>query len=138
MKLLFFVMILSMILLPLVTAEQAAPDSEDQLVKFEDVTGQTHLKSKGRCAAWVDLDNDGWTDLIADGRIWQNNNGKYFTDVTETSGVADHDLNPCVAADFNGDGKIDLYFVKGQGALYLNQGNFRFSPGKAAANPYPQ
>ncbi|MHB9139032.1 MAG: CRTAC1 family protein [Victivallaceae bacterium] len=138
MKILFLTIALNMILLPLATAQQTTPDSEDQLVKFEDVTEQTRLKSKGRCATWVDLDNDGWTDLIADGRIWQNNNGKYFTDVTEASGVANHDLSPCVGADFNGDGKIDLYFVKGQGTLYLNQGNFKFSVGKAAANHYPQ
>lgn len=138
MRILLFALFLNMILPQLVTAQKTVTEPEDRLVKFEDVTEQTHLKSKGRCATWVDLDNDGWTDLIADGRIWQNNNGKSFTDVTETSGIANHDLSPCVAADFNGDGKIDLYFVKGQGTLYLNQGNFRLSPGKTAANPYPQ
>ncbi|MFA6102553.1 MAG: CRTAC1 family protein [Victivallaceae bacterium] len=129
---------LIMIILSPAFALRADTDPEDQHVKFEDVTEQTGLKSKGRCAAWVDLDNDGWVDLIADGRIWRNHNGKYFTDVTDMSGIANHDLSPCVAADFNGDGRIDLYFVKGQGALYLNQGGFRFIPGKAAANPYPQ
>ena len=129
---------LIMIFQSLAVAQQAETDLEDQLVKFEDVTEQTGLKSKGRCAAWVDLDNDGWVDLIADGRIWRNHNGKYFADVTGASAIADHALSPCIAADFNGDGRIDLYFVKGPGALYLNQGSFRFIPGRAAANPCPQ
>ena len=137
MKILLLSLALSMLLLPTVIAKQTEADSEDRFVKFEDITTQAGFKSNGLCAAWCDLDNDGWTDLISDGRIWQNRNGKKFIDVTDASGIANQD-GPCVAADFNGDGRIDLYFVKKQGALYLNQGNFHFTPGKTAVNPYPQ
>jgi hypothetical protein len=135
-KLLLFIT-LNMLMI-LVFADIAAPAANEPQVKFEDVTASTGLSSNGRCAAWVDLDNDGWVDLIADGRIWRNHEGKYFSNVTGESGIGKHDLSPCTAADFNGDGKIDLYFIAGQGALYLNQGGFRFIPGKCAVNPYPQ
>jgi hypothetical protein len=58
----------------LVFADIAAPAANEPQVKFEDVTASTGLNSNGRCAAWV--------DMIADGRIWRNDEGKYFTNVT--------------------------------------------------------
>src|SRR5947207_3409834 len=38
--------------------------------------------------AFADLDGDGFPDLICDGKIYKNDRGKRFIDVTKDSGVA--------------------------------------------------
>jgi hypothetical protein len=93
------------------------------------------LKPSGACVAWGDLNNDGWTDLIVDGRIYQNLEGKKFEDVTPNA-IAPH-CGPCLIADFNGDGMNDIYFSDKGGALFLGSGDFSFTKGKAAINSRP-
>ena len=41
---------------------------------FEDVTESVGLAGIGRDGGvtWVDLDGDGWCDLVVQGRIWRN------------------------------------------------------------------
>ena len=103
-------------------------------VKFKDVTQESGLKKLGNAkASWVDLDNDGWTDLISRGRIWKNFEGKRFIDVSKNSGITPVH-GACVVADFNGDGQKDIYFARNGGFLYLGKGNFKFSKGKAFKN----
>jgi len=75
--------------------------------------------------ALVDLDGDGWPDLICDGRIYKNDAGKRFIDVTKDSGVSGSGA-ACVA-DIDSDGKPDIYFCGGTGKLYRNLGNFKFA-----------
>ena len=106
-----------------------------EFIKFADVTAATGINPGGRCAAWGDLNNDGWTDLIADGRIYRNEEGKKFVDIT-TKTTAEY-RGPCLIADFNGDGINDIYFSDNGGALFLGKGDFTFSRGKAASNPRP-
>ena len=106
-----------------------------EFIKFADVTAATGINPGGRCAAWGDLNNDGWTDLIADGRIYRNEEGKKFVDVT-TKTTAEY-RGPCLIADFNGDGINDIYFSDNGGALFLGKGGFTFTRGKAALNPRP-
>ena len=103
-------------------------------VKFQDVTRNAGLEKLGnKKAAWADLDNDGWVDLVSNGKIWNNLNGKTFVDVSKSSGI-EPISGPCVIADFNGDGKKDIYFVRKGGKLYLGKGNFKFAKGKAFKN----
>lgn len=70
---------------------------------FKDVTvaaGMERLDNSGS-ACWVDLNNNGWLDLIAGGRVWINNQGEGFT-----RGIS---VGRVVAADFNNNGWTDLF-----------------------------
>jgi hypothetical protein len=65
----------------------------------------------------VDLDGDGFPDLIcADDfghkRLYRNDGGKRFVDVTASSGLGDERANGMgiAVADVNGDGQLDIYF----------------------------
>ena len=52
-------------------------------------------------ACWVDVDNDGWTDLCTGGFVWRNDQGKQF--------VKSEAVGSVVAADYNNDGYVDLF-----------------------------
>jgi hypothetical protein len=103
---------------------------------------------------WIDYDDDGWLDLYAvnsysietDVAAWKkrgglprsalyrSRNGR-FVDVSKRSGT-DVALrgNGCVAADFDLDGRTDLYVTAaGYDALLWNEGNGRFVEGARAA-----
>lgn len=112
-----------------------AKTADAEFIKFADVTTAMGIKPAGHCAAWGDLDNDGWTDLIVGGRIYRNEEGKKFVDVT-TKTTAGY-RGPCLIADFNGDGINDIYFSDNGGALFLGGGDFTFAKGKTAGNPRP-
>jgi hypothetical protein len=72
----------------------------------------------GAGAAWGDYDNDGRLDLYlfntnsgatAD-RLYRNRGGARFADVTIVAGVAGTGAGqPAAAADYDGDGRLDLY-----------------------------
>jgi hypothetical protein len=84
---------------------------------FRDRTPEMALTIAGDAACWVDVDNDGWTDLCAYGAVWHNNAGKGFTKMTEVGTV--------VAADFDNDGFVDL-FSWSRLKLYHNKGGKGF------------
>jgi len=101
-RLLFFVL-----LVPLLCPGQTFEDRSEAL----GVGG-------GGAACWIDLDQDGWTDLCAGGKIYRNLEGKKF----EQIGTA----GDCVAADFDNDGYADLYSWR-QRKLYRNLGSNAFA-----------
>ena len=101
-------------LVPLLFFLIGTANAQDPPVTFQDVSGDVGLQLGGGAACWVDLDNDGWTDLCA-GTIWKNNEGKSF------SKFGDVAPGSVIAADFNNDGFVDLFSWSSL-KLYRNDG----------------
>ena len=84
--------------------------------KFTDATDAMGLprKSSGAMAAvWVDLDGDGWDDLICQNRVYRNEGGKKLTDYTDRfSARLPLNLTGIIVADYDRDGKLDLYLTR--------------------------
>jgi hypothetical protein len=119
--------------------------------KFKNVTAEVGLpefvgESSSRIiiGCWVDLDGDGWEDLLLGPYIFRNVEGKRFQNVTALSNLQIAPNSSGVAvADYDGDGRMDVYIFQtgttkadswldgraGTGAtnrLWRNQGNWRF------------
>jgi hypothetical protein len=114
------------------------------------------IETNGAGAAWLDLDQDGWSDAIvlggsrlADGartddpaiargasttRVYRNIKGRRFEDITEASGLARTAWSSSICAgDYDGDGAIDVFVTAfGANALYRNAGG-RFEDRTVAA-----
>ncbi len=101
-------------LIPLLLFLVGTANAQDPPVTFKEVSGDVGLQLGGGAACWVDLDNDGWTDLCA-GAIWKNNEGKSF------SRFGDVAPGSVIAADFNNDGFVDLFSWSSL-KLYRNDG----------------
>jgi ASPIC and UnbV/FG-GAP-like repeat len=107
----------------------------------------------GGGVCWLDYDGDGWMDLFAvnsysqaEAGRWRDegglprsalfhNEGGTFTDISAESG-ADVAIrgNGCVAADFDLDGRTDIYVTGSEASVLLwNEGDGRFSDGTTDA-----
>jgi hypothetical protein len=104
---------------------------------FADVTVTMGLAEQGdgEAVVWADFDNDGWLDLFVvnrsdfspqKNRLFRNTGGAGFADVTQLAGVSGTGSGqPAAAADYDGDGYLDLYVGNLPGKreeLYLNRG----------------
>ncbi len=103
-----------------------------QLV-FTDVTATAGVALPGdltESVAWGDYDNDGDQDLYLTvngaNRLFRNDGGDNFTDVTAVAGVGNALFSVgCAFGDLDNDGDLDLYVVNfgaGRDALYRNDG----------------
>lgn len=90
---------------------------------FEDVTGilsGDSVLSAGRIS-WGDWDSDGWPDLLAGGKLFHNDRGSGFTEVTASSGL---DLIPVgggIWGDVDRDGDEDLVTCGATSLVLLNE-----------------
>jgi len=102
-------------------------------ITFTDVTLTAGIGRPGvltESVAWGDYDNDGDEDLYLtnDGpnRLFRNDGGDAFTDVTEIAGVGSARWSVGTGfADLDNDGDLDLYVVsfgEGSDVLYRNDG----------------
>ncbi|MCX6640762.1 MAG: FG-GAP-like repeat-containing protein [bacterium] len=97
---------------------------------FDDVTSEYGLSGvKAGRIAWGDANGDGFDDLLVGGyRLFLNQKGARFTEITETAGLHGEGITGGVWADVDLDGDLDL-FCASNGAeeqrdrLYLNKGN---------------
>jgi hypothetical protein len=124
-------------------------------IKFKHCFGDEVLSNivegTGAGAMFFDYDNDGYLDIyFVNGRyrpdvndntgrrlkgklsnkLYHNNGDGTFTDVTEKAGVGGGDGYgvACSAADYDGDGYLDLYVLNyGPNKLYHNNGNGTFT-----------
>jgi hypothetical protein len=130
---------------------RAGPDH-----KFTDVTEQVGLPRIAGLAnaAFADFDNDGFVDVLLDYRLFRNLAGQKFQDVTEQAGFRFGTATGFTVADYDKDGRIDLYvsryygqkpprnsknsWIDGPGGpgnqLWRNLGNFKFEEVSAKAN----
>ena len=91
----------------------------DRCQKFRDVTREMGLrpwvanpKRMINVAAWIDFDDDGWPDLLLGGKLYRNQQGSGFEDVTERSGLSfGHHAMGTAVADYDCDGLADLYVL---------------------------
>ncbi len=86
---------------------------------FRDVSAEFKMALANDVACWIDVDRDGWTDLIAGGVVWHNEKGQGFTKLAEG-------LGQVVAADMDNDGYPDL-FSYSQQKLYHNEAGKKFA-----------
>jgi hypothetical protein len=109
---------------------------------FTDVTfaaglGEVHYPSQA--AAWADYDGDGkldlyvgneWSDnFAAPGQLFHNQGDGTFVDVAAQAGVRnERDAKSVLWADFDGDGRPDLFIsnLNGANRLYRNRGDGTF------------
>ncbi len=112
-------------------AAVALPAAEE--LRFTDVTETAGVGLPGvltESVAWGDYDGDGDEDLYVtnDGpnRLFRNDGGDHFTDVTVSAGVGHAGFSVGAAfGDLDNDGDLDLYVVnfdRGLDALYRNEG----------------
>jgi hypothetical protein len=124
--------------------------------KFQDVTRDVRLPrrlgaSSAVVAAFVDIDGDGWDDLILGDSIYKNEGGKSFTDYT---GRCNLRLPPrttgITVGDYDRDGRLDLYVTRTDAGnsvswydvqsknkgnqLWRNKGDWQFEDVTARAN----
>jgi enediyne biosynthesis protein E4 len=134
----------------------AAPAVSDAAVRFTDVTKQAGIhfthhsgaagkkylpETLGAGCAFVDLDGDGWPDiLLINGKdftpgnqrstpaLYRNNHNGTFTDITRSSGLDIEMYGMGVAvADYDNDGLPDIYITALDGdRLFHNEGHGHF------------
>jgi hypothetical protein len=126
--------------------------------RFVDVTAEvglprdpTNASAVSGVACWIDIDGDGWDDLILGGRVFRNDGGTHFVDVTPQARLRlPPDTNGLTVADYDRDGRLDLYatrtgsgtarsWLDGQSGpdagnrLFRNLGNWQFEDVTRAA-----
>jgi len=87
--------------------------------KFRDVTAEMGLPTRPPMAdyappaAFIDIDGDGWEDLILGQAVYKNDGGKRFINYTAKCNLAlPIDAVGFAVADFDRDGHLDIYVTR--------------------------
>ena len=101
---------------------------------FKDVTASLGIDTNqgNSVIAWADLDKDGFQDLMTASKIYKNEGGIKFKDITESIGYKGS--HAAMFLDVNNDGQMDIlaFYPSGDsGTYYKNEGNLSFKRVKA-------
>lgn len=120
-------------------------DSQPGKIRFTDVSGESRITAPGEryslSVTTLDYDQDGWPDIYVavDSQasiLYRNNHDGTFTDTGVESGVAYSEDGReqagmgTAAADFDGDGRLDLVktnFIDDTPNVYRNNGDGSFT-----------
>ena len=74
-------------------------------------------RSRRDTATFIDIDGDGWEDLILGDTVFRNEEGKRFLDYRDVAHlIVPTEASGAIVADYDRDGRLDLYFtVPGRG-----------------------
>lgn len=113
---------------------------QNDISAFNNVIDQTTITNDGRAKTvlWADFDNDGDKDFFvakdfASNKLYRNEGGYNFVDVTEAAGLLSGGTNSIAAcvADYDNDGDLDLYVTNRSSntsnELYRNNGDWTFT-----------
>jgi len=107
---------------------------------LSDVTPLNITRMVNGGAGWLDYDSDGWPDLLLSGlravRLYHNERGRTFRDVTAGSGLEPLSGEPqgATSADYDGDSRPDLLVTLLDGMkLFRNVGAGKFQDVTRAA-----
>ncbi|MDA8745174.1 CRTAC1 family protein [Rubripirellula amarantea] len=106
--------------LDLLVGNEAHPNQlfeNDGAGSFRDVAAVKGLSGKAftKAVAWADIDGDGFpewyeSNYMAPNRLFKNEGGKSFSEITQQAGVANPKASFAVWFwDYNNDGQLDLY-----------------------------
>lgn len=99
---------------------------------FTEVSLTSGLNTSGKLAVWVDVDDDGWLDLLVSGydhlTVFHNNGNGSFTNVSSTGLKGTKMQVALMAGDLNGDHLLDIYTnnFKIDNQLFINYGRNQF------------
>lgn len=112
--------------------------------RFENVTRELRLPvaTGADHAAVIDLDDDGWEDIILLGlAVYRNKEGRYFEDATKLSNLDEliaqrglEGISGATVADYDRDGLIDLYVTRGDSRDFKSGSWIDGKSGHAANN----
>lgn len=95
---------------------------------FVDVTEEMGipLNISSNTVAWGDYNNSGYLDLLVGGRLFKNNNGESFTEVTNDLGILGSARGNAFI-DINNNGLPDIIIFHNENHLYINNGDETFT-----------
>ena len=116
-------------------------------LELEDGTVE-ELSEESHAAVFADFDNDGDLDLFnghtwsGHHRLYRNEGGARFVDISDSAGIDVRDLGPrgVGAADLDGDGWLDIVVTAWQGFIpnvYMNRGGMRFKRSRLQGDADP-
>lgn len=107
------------------------------------------FSEESHAAVFADFDNDGDLDLFnghtwsGHHRLYRNEGGARFVDISDSAGIDVRDLGPrgVAAADLDGNGLLDIIVTAWQGFIpnvYMNLGGLRFERQRLQGDASPE